>query len=428
MAGREQRPDTYLSTDPSSSADSGGDIPQQVVININPTDSNDKSTTATDSPTSCAGVHTPSEVPPGLTNNKSQVQEAVTIETLSGGIAGPVLMTSEEAAEEQQDPRVEKDKLQLEVDNTHLEESVSPGDSDKSKSIEEGKKSQTREEGDNSQLTREDDTKGEEIELVDIDDGDEQTLNAEIPTDLEQLYQIEERRYTPIPITTEETQAEIQLQPVSVQRPASQRTNTSPTEATRPTTASLVNSKSRVNNSTNNLQKSTAALQKSPNNFEKSVANLQNSKTNKSVTDLHPSTSESRPNSKIDKNYQTVLYQFYNSPDRERTNTTSSQLRNRGGKSHTSFGGSSLRSDNSRGSKATSSRSNKTQSLGGRFKKFVTGLVNSKMATSRGESKTSLGNEHTKSALTNLFDDDASRNKLERALQCNPKAVVGRLK
>ena len=386
MAGREQRPDTYLGTDPSSSADSGGDIPQQVVIDINPTDSNDKSTTATDSP-------------------------------ISGGIAGPVLTTSEDAAEEQQDPRVEKDKLQLEVDNTHLEESVSPGDSEKS---------QSREDRDNSQLTREDDTKGEEIELVDIDDGDEQTLNAEIPTDLEQLYQIEERRYTPIPITTEETQAEIQLRPVSVQRPASQRTNTSPpTEAKRPTTASLVNSKSRVNNSTNNLQKSTAALQKSPNNFEKSVANLQNSKTNKSVTDLHPSTSESRPNSKIDKNYQTVLYQAFNSPDRERTNTTSSQLRNRGGKSHTSFGGSSSRSDNSRGSKAASSRSNNTQSLGGRFKKFVTGLVNSKMATSRGESKTSLGNDHTKSALTNLFDDDASRNKLERALQCNPKAVVG---
>ena len=425
MAGREQRPDTYLGTDPSSSADSGGDIPQQVVIDINPTDSNDKSTTATESPTSCAGVHKPSEVPPGVSNDK-KVQEAVTIETLSGGIARPLLTTSEEAAEEQQDPRVEKDKLQLEVDNTHPEESVSPGDSDKSQSIEEGEKSQTREEGDNSQLTREDDTKGEEIELVDIDDGDEQTLNAEIPTDLEQLYQIEERRYTPIPITTEETQAEIQLQPVSVQRPASQRTNTSPPpEAKRPTTASLVNSESQVNKSTINLQKSTAALQKSPNNFEKSVANLQNSKTNKSVTDLHPSTSESRPNSKIDKNYQTVLYQAFNSPDRERTNTTSSQLRNRGGKSHTSFGGSSSRSDNSRGSKAASSRSNKTQSLGGRFKKFVTGLVNSKMATSRGESKTSLGNEHTKSALTNLFDDDASRNKLERALQCNPKAVVG---
>ena len=411
MAGREQRPDTYQGTDPSSPADSGGDIPQQVVIDINPTDSNHKSTTATDSPISCAGVHKPSEVPPGVTNNKSQVQEAVTIETLSGGIAGPVLTTSEEAAEEQQDPRVEKDKLQIEVDNTHLEESVSPGDSEKS---------QSREEGDNSQLTREDDPKGEEIELVDIDDGDEQTLNAEIPADLEQLYQIEERRYTPIPITTEETQAEIQLRPVSVQRPESQRTNISPPpEGKRPTTASL------VSNSRNNLQKSTAALQKSPNNFEKSVANLQNSKTNKSVTDLHPSTSESRPNSKIDKNYQTVLYQAFNSPDRERTNTTSSQLRNRGGKSHTSFCGSSSRSDNSRGSKAASSRSNKTQSLGGRFKKFVTGLVNSKMATSRGESKTSLGNDHTKSALTNLFDDDASRNKLERALQCNPKAVVG---
>lgn len=239
-----------------------------------------------------------------------------------------------------------------------------------------------------------------DLDIVDTEDGEEQSLNAEIPTELEELYQTEGRSYTPLPVQADNTQAEIRAPSARYHSPQPtehlQKTSSSPPPAEVDNLGTgYSKSNQNLQNSTIRLQKSATSLRRSTPHLKVSTASLPESTDNIQTLTEIPNRSSSSGSSQKNKE----------------DSTDSQSTPNTGKKSQISFSGGS------------SVPGSKKPSIGGRFKKFVSGLVHTKMAASRTSNSRA---DQTMSALTKLIDDDANKTKLAKALECNPHAVVSK--